>query len=183
MPFPIERLKELIRLNPQTSLDRVFIYAIRSADGFVQVPAQIERLLARKQVKLILLDSIASHFRSENDYRQRARVFWSLSELIRSSGCPCIVTNQVTGIDSRLEPALGISWATVVNTRIVLERKDSQRRMRILFSSYLPLRQCGFTVTARGLVGSIACFYFYFYISQPRDPELTFSSSCSPSPL
>lgn len=104
-------------------------------------------------MSLIIVDSIASHFRSDNDYMKRAQVLWDIADVVRTSDCVCIVTNQVTGIDGRQEAALGISWATVVGTRVMLERIETKRTMRIVFSPHLPNSQCEFRVEKAGIMG------------------------------
>ncbi|KAA8538636.1 hypothetical protein F0562_028170 [Nyssa sinensis] len=105
-------------------------------------------------IKLIVIDSIAALFRSEfdntpSDLKRRSSLFFKISGKLKSQakrfGLAVVVTNQVVDLvvspdgmnglkvgnlsclyssGRRVCPALGISWANCVNSRLFLSRNE-----------------------------------------------------------
>lgn len=151
-------------------------------------------------VKLIVIDSIAALFRSEFEntpsyLKRRSSLFFKISGKLKSLakrfGLAIVVTNQVVdvvepdGINGlrvgnlgclyssgrRLCPALGISWANCVNSRLFLSRNENivgegsgsvkvdggcrgtRRQIQVVFAPHLPGSSCEFVITREGVFG------------------------------
>lgn len=154
-------------------------------------------------VKLIVIDSIAALFRSDFDnnsvdLKRRSSLFFmiagKLKEHAAKFGSAVVVTNQVVDVvatedqSSRLRvgnyaslwtsgrdvcPALGLSWANCVNTRLFLSRSDQSppnaldlgdstyqgtyegrmRRIQVVFAPHLPESSCLYVILRKGILG------------------------------
>ncbi|KVI11807.1 DNA repair protein XRCC3 homolog [Cynara cardunculus var. scolymus] len=158
----------------------------------------------RLDIKLIVIDSIAALFRSEfennpRDLKRRSSLFFKISSLLKSHakrfGIAIVLTNQV--VDSiednegssgirvgnlewlytsgrRVWPALGLSWANCVNSRLFLSRYEvtegvenaspdadyigfvnrrKTRELHVVFAPHLPYSTCEFVITREGVSG------------------------------
>ncbi|XP_045790142.1 DNA repair protein XRCC3 homolog [Trifolium pratense] len=135
-------------------------------------------------IRVIVVDSIAALFRSEFgnccfDLKRRSSLFFKISGGLKSLaerfGLVVVVTNQVVdfieGNESvrignfselcssgrRVCPALGISWANCVNSRIFLSKDQTgikiTRFSSLVFAPHLPLSSSQFVITEKGLFG------------------------------
>ncbi|XP_068659734.1 DNA repair protein XRCC3 homolog [Aristolochia californica] len=148
-------------------------------------------------IKLIVIDSIAALFRSEfdntpTDLKRRSSLFFKIAAklklLARKFNLAVVVSNQVTdlvgsgdGANSlrvgnygalyssgrRVCPALGLSWASCVNSRVFLSRTDevvntggegeeivqTRRKMQVVFAPHLPESSCEFVILREGVFG------------------------------
>lgn len=118
-------------------------------------------------VKLIVVDSIAFHYRTQNSaskefYLHRTRALTQmaafLNDLARDYNVAVVCLNQMTTkMDnnvSRLVPALGESWAHAVTTRLLLSQEDlkSPRRVcRLVKSPCMPSGTAFYQVTESGI--------------------------------
>ena len=103
-----------------------------------QLPAELER----RNIGLVVLDSIAMLARLEHDSRAmiaRQKLLAEQSSLLKQAaerfGIPVVVTNQVTAgtdaSDGQQRAALGVVWAHAVNTRLVLDQHMGMRRLQV----------------------------------------------------
>ncbi|KAK9153515.1 hypothetical protein Sjap_000995 [Stephania japonica] len=144
-------------------------------------------------VKLIVIDSIALLFRSEfdnspADLRRRSNLFFRIAGTLKAQarrfGLAVVVTNHVVDlVDSegvrvgdlgemwssgrRVGAALGLAWATCVNSRLFLSRTDevvgreadgewrlrTRRRIHVLFAPHLPQASCEYQILRDGVFG------------------------------
>jgi RAD51-like protein 2 len=118
--------------TPDAVLSRIHFF--RAYDAVTQqalCAALPELCAARPAVKLIILDSVAFHYRQgHEDYAARSRTlsgtFAALMRLATSAGIAVVVTNQMTtkpgvgGDAARLAPALGESFAHASTQRLLL---------------------------------------------------------------
>ncbi|XP_028074500.1 DNA repair protein XRCC3 homolog [Camellia sinensis] len=153
-------------------------------------------------IKLIVIDSIAALFRSEfdnnpSDLKRRSSLFFNISTKLKSYanrfGLAVVVTNQVVdfvgssdGLNGlrvgnlaclyssgrRICPALGLSWANCVNSRLFLSRneevlgketglvdddgfvqKRTKRQIHVVFAPHLPESSCEFVIVKEGVFG------------------------------
>ncbi|MHA1556392.1 MAG: hypothetical protein ACTSPM_05585 [Candidatus Heimdallarchaeota archaeon] len=126
----------------------------------------VEKIIRQRNVKLLIIDSIASHFRAEyigeNKLVKRQQVIMSLAEtlkkLLAKFEIAIVVTNQVIATfdeslyDKSPHPALGFAWAHRPHQRILLRKGRGPARIaRMYDSSRLPDRECIFFLTARGI--------------------------------
>ncbi|KAM0020949.1 putative DNA recombination and repair protein, RecA [Helianthus debilis subsp. tardiflorus] len=158
----------------------------------------------RLDIKLIVIDSIAALFRSdfENngaDLKKRLALFFKISAILKMYakrfGIAVVVTNQVVDLvdDSegvsgvrvgnleglwtsgrRVCPALGLSWANCVNSRLFLSRREviegvenglqgddyggfvnrrQRRELHVVFAPHLPYLSCEYVIRKEGVFG------------------------------
>ncbi|OAY59110.1 DNA repair protein XRCC3 homolog [Manihot esculenta] len=149
-------------------------------------------------VRLIVIDSVAALFRSEfdntsSDLRRRSLLFFKISgklkELAKRFNLAVVVTNQVVdfvgsgeGVNGvrignlaslyssgrRVCPALGLAWASCVNSRLFLARDENgmvdgdegsspcgqtKRRLHVVFAPHLPYSSCELVIKREGVFG------------------------------
>ncbi|XP_021726113.1 DNA repair protein XRCC3 homolog [Chenopodium quinoa] len=155
-------------------------------------------------IKLIIIDSIAAVFRSDfdntpADLKRRLSFFFKIAGKLRALaekfGLAVVITNQVVdfvgnneGINGlrignlaclytsgrRVCPALGLSWANCVNTRLFISRSEevvgegsgfveedgkysvnmrNRRHIHVVFAPHLPPSSCEFTIRREGVFG------------------------------
>ncbi|XP_077366451.1 DNA repair protein XRCC3 isoform X2 [Festucalex cinctus] len=177
--FPSKRLQQMIReqsrlradVPPHVGAGLRFgdrIYVEHAAD-LTSLQSCLRRrvglLLARRLVRFVAIDSVASLFRSEfglADWLERSKQLLSLSStlhhLCRQFDSAVLCVNQVTDIfsgsqeytgppSSRVSPALGLAWANQVMVRLMMRRlagtasrgeQDSAlRRLEVVFAPHL----------------------------------------------
>lgn len=150
-----------------------------------------------------MIDSVAALFRSEfdntpSDLKRRSSLFFKISSKLKSLanrfGLVVVVTNQVVdfvGPDDGLNglrvgnlgclyssgrrvcPALGLSWANCVNSRLFLSRDEvlneekslvdvsddeyvqrrTRRQIRVIFAPHLPESSCEYAIAREGVFG------------------------------
>eukprot|EP01012_Entosiphon_sulcatum_P011177 TRINITY_DN16716_c0_g1_i1.p1 TRINITY_DN16716_c0_g1~~TRINITY_DN16716_c0_g1_i1.p1 ORF type:complete len:357 (-),score=48.95 TRINITY_DN16716_c0_g1_i1:9-1079(-) len=160
----LKHLQEICRNNAEISsltveaiLDKILYYRVHDvAEQLALINVLPAYLTANpeQRVKLVVLDSVAFHFRHGFvDMAHRSRVLQALAqqlhELASTFGMAVVVTNQVTtkfrdgNAGSFLVPALGESWAHAVTNRILLypDSSGSSIRQAMLYKS--PSRPSG----------------------------------------
>jgi RAD51-like protein 2 len=121
-------------------------------------------LRAHPNVRLIVIDSIAFHFRRDfDDMALRARMLTGhaqdLLELAEQSDLAVVLTNQVTTKinnvtkASQLVPALGESWAHACTNRIMLNWRGEERWAQLIKSPSQRGSAAPFCVTSAGFRG------------------------------
>ncbi|MHA1213018.1 MAG: DNA repair and recombination protein RadA [Candidatus Heimdallarchaeota archaeon] len=153
-------------LDPQQFLKNIAVTRTYNSDHLMFLIMNVEKLIKERNIKLFILDSIASHFRAEyigDDRlapRQQAvmRLAETLKKLLKDYDIAIVVTNQVIAtIDENLfdkspHPALGFAWAHRPHQRILLRKgRGSARIARMYDSSRLPDRECVFFLTEKGI--------------------------------
>ncbi|KAL4641836.1 DNA repair protein XRCC3 [Arapaima gigas] len=192
-PFPIKRLRQLISLQsklrpdlPEDLLSQICfsdnIYIKHTADlGALQtcISKRVPVLLSRGLVQLVVVDSVAALFRCEfnsEETVERARhlqaIASSLHHLSHSFCAPVLCINQVglqaisthSLTDTKILPALGMSWANQVLVRLMLRRLEGQgsmdgssstpRKLEVLFAPHLPRASCLCSIREEGVRGT-----------------------------
>jgi len=165
----VEWFSDLSKLEDLAS--RITVYKLNTSSDIVQRLNSLEEIIIEKNVKLIILDSVASVARKEFDGNSMARRQETLSKeasilkyLAETFNIPVIVTNQVTtrfefqGNDrdnnnrhrSYVTPALGTLWAHCVNTRLVFEYFGEGRRITIAKSPISPVVSFPYVIAGGG---------------------------------
>ncbi|XP_042358827.1 DNA repair protein XRCC3 [Plectropomus leopardus] len=179
--FPIRRLQQLIggqsalRANVPQSLissrrfsDHVYIEHAADLDSLQEcLSRRVPLLLARGQVRLLVVDSVAALFRSEfqaSDWLERSKQLLSFSSKLQHLSLefrtPVLCINQVTDVfsssddslgvsplSSGVSPALGLLWANQVTVRLMMRRLQGTvvrgnqssvlRRLEVAFAPHL----------------------------------------------
>ncbi|XP_015185646.1 PREDICTED: DNA repair protein XRCC3-like isoform X2 [Polistes dominula] len=172
--FPSKRLYEFIK-----NLDAIKNYDNINGDiVFVEHIATIEDLessliyrvpllLKKQNIRLLIIDSIAAPYRVEewnDELKNRSKslrtVGQQLHKLCQNNDICIVCLNQVSAVienrnkycDIKEQPALGITWSSMVTNSIYLFRKDSIR-YATTFSPYLPFKTIRYEITTSGVKG------------------------------
>lgn len=128
--------------------------AVRTLPSFLEV---------HPEVKLVVMDSVAFHFRhafQDMSVRTRmlSRMAQQLNEVAQQHSLAVVLVNQMTtkvvtgrAGESSLVPALGESWAHATTNRILLLWKGKYRFAELLKSPRLPNKTAPFTVAGVGI--------------------------------
>eukprot|EP00116_Pleurobrachia_bachei_P007212 sb/3467474/ len=131
---PTERLVEM---SGGDTADNCLIQLCTSVESLVKcVMKELPLLLAQKGgVKVVALDSIAAPFRTGEmvDGVQRARIIRSIGQQLKHLavqwGLCVVVVNQATDVPGQgPQPALGLTWGYLVNSRVRIARAEGQWR-------------------------------------------------------
>ncbi|KAI8823357.1 RecA bacterial DNA recombination protein [Fimicolochytrium jonesii] len=152
-----------------TLLSRIHILRIHSPTAQVALTHQLPSFLStHRNIKLIIIDSIAFHFRqafSQADMPLRARLLNTTAQTLRRCAeeftCAVVVMNQMTTKvggemgtgegDAVLVPALGATWGHACTNRVILFWDQGVRRACLVKSPSLPERTVGFCITSEGV--------------------------------
>lgn len=191
--FPVKRLNQLIsqrftkHKDKIAFSDNIYIEHVEDVKGLVAcLSVKLPTLIDKRKIQLLIIDSIAAPFRCEydkEDAMKRAKVMYEIAENLHMLNTHHKITtvciNQVTseinaGNEGRNVPSLGLSWANIVNTRIVMSKVDSGvmkridagilnnstnsqlRLFKITFSPDLPPSSCYCRISSNG-VDAIDC--------------------------
>jgi len=139
--FPSNRLFELNThfkakygpALPENPMDRILVEHISDSDTLIKcIDSRLPALLRdkAKNIRLVVLDSIASVFRAEYDKNDMKRIHdirlvgVGLHKLYREFNVTVVVVNQVSASFSLGEniPSLGLTWTNLVTTRLMRYR-------------------------------------------------------------
>lgn len=153
--------------DPKKFLENIAVTRTYNSDHLMFLIMNVEKIIRQRNVKLLIIDSIASHFRAEyigdNKLVKRQQVVMSLAEtlkkLLAQFELAIVVTNQVIAtfdenlFDKSPHPALGFAWAHRPHQRLLLRKGRGPARIaRMYDSSRLPDRECIFFLAKRGIV-------------------------------
>ena len=156
--------------RPEEMLSKVFVGRAFNAEHQIKLILEADKLITKENIRLIVIDSIAAHFRAEFSGKEslpaRAQALMTHASHIQryaeSYDLAVVTTNQVlASIDKFLgntqsaEPALGFAWGHRPQTRIFLRKQKGNARIaRIIDSSELPEQETLFYITADGIQDS-----------------------------
>lgn len=169
--FSPRRLAEMIVMggydsNPKKFLSNVIVSRAFNASHQVRLVQDAEKLIKAKNIKLIVVDSVAAHFRveftgqKELPKRQQILMRWAdtLRRYVDSYGVAVLITNQVIANPDALlssdsiEPALGYAWGHRPTHRVLLRKsRGSARIARVFDSPELAEREAVFFITSGGI--------------------------------
>ncbi|KAL1521934.1 hypothetical protein AB1Y20_021582 [Prymnesium parvum] len=124
-------------------LERIHCFRVHDAAELLATVRSLNFFLAeRKTVKLVVVDSVAFHFRhGVSDYTRRHQMLGqltqALSEYATRHSLSVVMVNQVTTKvndatnTSSIQPALGESWAHACNIQLVLHWMNGTRVARL----------------------------------------------------
>lgn len=176
------RLPDYFAAQPQR-IDRVassvMVYHVKSTGELMEQLKALENLIITHNVKLVIVDSVASVVRREYDNKQikdRQALLIEQAQTLKQAAerfdIPVLVTNQVTGRvgandglngqgnsgagsgggSSNVTAALGAVWAHAVNTRLVLENRGASggRHLFVAKSPRCAVCSLQFAISAAG---------------------------------
>jgi len=149
----IEALNALA--SPESLLKRIHYCRVHNCAELVAIITTLDEVVSTyTRVKLVVVDSVAFHFRQDfADMRERARLLSNVAQGLNTAaaklGLAVVATNQMTtkvqqnaqglgttrsarangfsdgkASESYLAPALGESWSHAVTSRVIVERGD-----------------------------------------------------------
>ena len=147
-------------------MENIYVARVLDSKHQTKIVKQINEIAAEKNIKLVIVDSIASHFRS--DYIGKAKIAErqqrimlhasSLTNMAYVHDIAVVVTNQmVAKIDNltggaQSQPALGEAWSHRPQTRIELRKSPGQARVaRLTDSPRRPEGEEVFYITSKGI--------------------------------
>ncbi len=163
-------------LDVEEILTNITIGSAINTDHMFSIIDQLDELIPKNNIKLLVVDSFASHFRSEYIGKGRLverqqRIMQIAEELLILAvkhDIAIIVTNQIIAnveeflFGSPEEPALGFAWAHRPQQRVFLRKsRGSSRIARLFDSSRMPEREALFYVTESGLTDAPFPTEFY----------------------
>ncbi|XP_060525785.1 DNA repair protein XRCC3-like isoform X2 [Cylas formicarius] len=166
--FPSKRFNSLSTcyktkyLSNWNFLDQVYLSHVLDISTFKKcILVELQYFLRPRNVGLIIIDSIAGVFRSENDsadFVSRSklliRIGTTLNKIQDEFNCAIFVVNQVVDADSSLEPCLGLAWANNLTYRFTLSRADLHnipRKFECTFAPDIPNGHVYFKITCNGI--------------------------------
>ena len=167
--FRAERIKQIAEargLNPDEVLKNIKVGRAFNSDHQMLMVDKIDELIKNgTNIKLVIVDSLMNHYRSEfagrgqlADRQQKLnKHIHDLSKLANSYGVAIYITNQVmakpdTFFGDPTEAIGGHIVAHGTGVRIYLRRgKKGTRVAKLMDSPSLPEGECGFYVTEQGL--------------------------------
>lgn len=157
-------------------LGGIFISQFNETEEFEYfVTKRLPDFLIESDIKLLIIDSLAGIFRTNQNYINRAKTFCNLFQQLESladkNNFAILTTNHLTAEISDLQAfgvekaSLGVTWSSLLTCRIKLEKLERKvdltinnvreiskvRELKIDFSPRLPPRKTTFVITSRGI--------------------------------
>ncbi|RLG20836.1 DNA repair and recombination protein RadA [Candidatus Micrarchaeota archaeon] len=165
-PERIVQMAEAKGLEPENVLENIFVAKAHNADHQMLLAEKANEVIEEHNVKLIVVDSLTSRFRSEflgrgtlADRQQRLnKHLHVLQKWADLYNIPVFVTNQVMANPGVLfgDPTTPIGGHIVGHHstfRIYLRKaKNDMRIAKLVDAPYLPEGECLFRVTAEGII-------------------------------
>ncbi|XP_026805980.1 DNA repair protein XRCC3 [Rhopalosiphum maidis] len=144
--------------------DNILISHVATVEDLKKcIHEMLPKALLHRPIKLIIIDSITAVFRGEytlSELPRRSRdlrdIAFFLHKLSVEHGLWIICVNQVTSSMSdnsgkKLVPSLGLSWANLVTTRLMMSRTQSSRYIEVMFSPHTASTSVPFKITEQGI--------------------------------
>ncbi|XP_064484284.1 DNA repair protein XRCC3-like [Ornithodoros turicata] len=174
--FPDKRLRQMLQERGETGTDlsdNVLVSHVGELDALMKcLEHTLPSLRRTKNIRLVVIDSVAALFRAEYGEGQGAQraadlmKFACVLDRVWRTGVVVVCVNQVSDVVSEAAiapvagaatiPSLGLSWANAVTTRIFVSRTvllhtastnssnpPVVRRMHVAFAPHLPKRSEG----------------------------------------
>ncbi|MCD6558056.1 MAG: DNA repair and recombination protein RadA [Candidatus Aenigmarchaeota archaeon] len=164
-PERIIQMAEALGMDPKKTLKNIFVARAFNSDHQVVLVEKAKEVIKEKKVKLLIVDSLTAHFRS--DYTGRGelaprqqklnRHLHALQRIGDVYNVAIFVTNQVMARPDILfgdptKPIGGHVLAHAATFRIYLRKsKGTKRIARLIDSPYLPEGEAVFNLTTEGI--------------------------------
>ena len=164
-PERITQIANGINLDPELVLKNIIVGRAFNSDHQILMVEKIDEMAREKNIRLIVVDSLVSHFRAEYLGREslperQQKLNSHLHKLLRTAeiyNIPVIVTNQVVASPDTFfgppdKPAGGHIVAHLSTNRVFIRKgKKNLRIAKVIDSPYLPESECVFVVTEKGI--------------------------------
>ena len=136
--FPITRFKQLCKCRGSILMP-CEVQQCNSLEAMNEcIFKHLPLLVKLKPIKVVVIDSIAAQFRCgevDGGGVRRAQIIRSVGQQLKylavEHNLSVVVVNQATSVpDSGLQPALGLTWSYIINTRIHIQKVDGNSTLR-----------------------------------------------------
>lgn len=164
-PERILQIASAVGLEPEKTLKNIYVARAYNSDHEIFLVEKAGEMIPEKNIKLLVIDSLTSHFRA--DYVGRGelaprqqklnRLLHNLQRLADSHNLAVFVTNQVLANPAILfgdptRPIGGHVLAHQSTYRLYLRKSSGEKRIaRMMDSPNLPPGECVFRVTPEGI--------------------------------
>ena len=164
-PDRIKQMAEALKLDPKKVLENIFVMRAESSDHQILLVEKLENLIKKEPIKLVVVDSLTSHFRAEyigrgslGERQQKLNAhIHSLQRIADKFNVAVYFTNQVMDNPAIMfgdptTPIGGHVLAHAATYRVYLRKSKEEKRIaRLVDSPNLPEREVVFKVTAEGI--------------------------------
>lgn len=164
-PGRLKQVAEAKGLDPEKALKKIFVARAYNSDHEIFLVEKSSEIITEKNIKLLIIDSLTSHFRA--DYVGRGelaprqqklnRLLHNLQRLADSNNIAVFVTNQVLANPAILfgdptRPIGGHVLAHQSTYRVYLRKSSGEKRIaKMMDSPNLPPGECVFKITPEGI--------------------------------
>jgi DNA repair protein RadA len=164
-PHRITQMAKALKLDPEQSLKNIYVARVYNSEHQMFLVEKIAELIKEKNIGLLVIDSLTSHFRA--DYIGRAelaerqqklnRHLHALQRLADTYNLAVVVTNQVMARPDILfgDPTQAVGGHVVAHQseyRVYLRRgRQNTRIARLVDCSWLPEVEAVFRITPEGI--------------------------------
>jgi DNA repair protein RadA len=164
-PERIKQMAEAKGMNANNVLENIFVMKAENSDHQILIVEKLENLVKKDNIKLVIIDSLTSHFRA--DYIGRGSLgerqqklnkhIHTLQRLADKYNIAVYFTNQVMDNPGILfgDPTMPIGGHVLAHAatyRVYLRKgKEEKRIARLVDSPNLPEREVVFKVTEKGI--------------------------------
>lgn len=165
-PGRVQQMAENMGLDKEAALENIYVARAFNSDHQMLLAEKAVDLVKEKDIKLIIVDSLTSLFRSEyvgrgtlaGRQQKLNRHMHTLQRIADLNNICVVVTNQVMANPGLLfgDPTTPIGGHVVGHqstSRIYLRKSKGEKRIaRMVDSPHLPDAECVFSVTEKGIV-------------------------------
>ncbi|HDJ89780.1 MAG TPA: DNA repair and recombination protein RadA [Thermoprotei archaeon] len=163
-PERIVNIAENRGLDPEIILENIIYGRVYNSDHQMFLIKELFKIVEEKNIRLIIIDSLITHFRSEYPGREYLAVrqqklnkhIHDLLNLALLYNIAVVITNQVVAnpdlfSGEMLKPTGGNIIAHSSTYRIWIKKAGGKRIARIIDSPYHPEIECVFKITEKGI--------------------------------
>ncbi len=164
-PERMAQITKALDLDSVNILKNIIVGRAFNSDHQMLMGEKIDDMVKDKNIKLIVVDSLVSHFRAEYLGREslperQQKLNRYLHRLLRAAeiyNIPVVVTNQVVASPDTFfgppdKPAGGHILAHLSTNRVFIRKsKKNLRIAKIIDSPYLPESECVFLISEKGI--------------------------------
>jgi DNA repair protein RadA len=161
----IHQIAQAMELDPESILDGILVSRVYTSDHQILLLDHSFKICREEKIKLVIVDSLISHFRSEYIGREslaerQQKLNNYLHKLLRLAevyNLAVVVTNQAQANPNAFfgnpnKPAGGHVMAHACTHRVMLRKsKGAKRIARVFDSPYIPERECVFKISEKGI--------------------------------
>lgn len=161
----IEAISKSLSLDPDKTMENIFFIRAVNSDHQMAVVDELSELIPKEKIKLVIVDSVTSHFRAEYPGRENLAVRQQklnkhLHQLVRISeiyDVAVIVTNQVMARPDIFygDPTQAVGGHVLYHVpgiRVQLRKSRGNKRIaRLVDAPHLPEGEAVFAITDSGI--------------------------------